>query len=465
MTLMDLQFLIPELLLFTVSLVVLVMGVLKVSKLWTAFAAYSAVCASLLLLILSPHSAGSFFHGLLHADALTLFFRFLILVATIFAVFISFEFEQIEDDDRGEFYFFLLNLAASMMIAVASHNLMMLYIAVEAVSIISYVMIGFLKNDGFSSEAALKYFIFGALSTGIMLYGISLFYGLCQSLDITDISVASFAGGAHVPIFILASILVLAGLLFKCSVAPFHFAVPDAYQGAPTPVTVFLSIASKAMGFAVLIRFLLSGPTVMLEQWGGVAVIISIITMTVANITALKQNNVKRMLAYSSIAHAGFMLIALASLSSIGLRSLFFYLMVYVFMNVGAFGCAIYVNRQEIDEFAGLSRKQPLTAFIMAVALLSLAGLPPLAGFMAKFILLAAAVEAKLYFLAIAAVLNSVVALFYYLRIIKVMYFHEPKEDFPKTFSPVLLSALLLTVFANIILGIFPQFILQWLPM
>ena len=453
---MTIQFLYPEIILFVFSLGALIAGVIPSLRKFAGLIALCAIAAALAVLPSASYSSTKAFFGLFEADGISAVFSLLILMGTAFVILLSMGQKQVQEQDTGEYYFFILCLALSMMLAVSSGNLLMIYIAIEATSIISYILIAFFKNDVFSSEAGLKYFLFGALSTGIMLYGVSLIYGLTGSFNIAAVAQALQAGHVPMAAFVLALVFVLAGISFKCSLAPFYMAAPDAYQGAPTPVSVFLSIGPKAMGFALLVRVFFNYSAFTAVHWTALTQALAIITMTVGNFIALKQTNVKRLLAYSSIAHAGFMLIALTVASAVGFKALVFYLFIYVFMNVGAFGAVVLIKREEIGQYAGLSRQNPLAALIMAVSLLSLAGVPPMAGFMAKFVVIAVAVQAKMYALAIIAVANSVVALFYYLRIIKTMYLSKEDVLLPINTSAILVLTLLLTVAANIFFGLWP---------
>ncbi|MBF0490146.1 MAG: NADH-quinone oxidoreductase subunit N [Candidatus Omnitrophica bacterium] len=461
----DLQYLYPELVLFGFALISLIWGVLSSNKSLIASLAFTGLICALLLLPSTFDASTSAFSGLLVGDGFSAFFRALILLATALIIMLSMADLDILDEDKGEYYFFLLSLAVSLMLAVSSRNLLMIYVSVEAVSVLSYILVAYFKRDVFSSEAGIKYFLFGALSTGVMLYGISLLYGIFGNLDLLSISAAVAKASVVSPVFLIAIVFVLGGMAFKCSLVPFHMAAPDAYQGAPTPVSAFLSVGPKAMGFALLIRFLFTGDSPLIVQWSCLAQALAMITMTVGNMIALKQTNVKRMLAYSSIAHAGFMLIALAVGTSLGIKAILFYLFVYVFMNIGAFGSVIYTNREEISQYAGLSRKNPYAALMMTISLLSLAGLPPLSGFMAKFVVIAAAVQSKFYALAIVAVLNSVLALFYYLKIIKMMYLSKEDDASPLNISSVLTLVLTLTLVANLFLGIWPHGAIQWITL
>ncbi|MEI7997944.1 MAG: NADH-quinone oxidoreductase subunit N, partial [Candidatus Omnitrophota bacterium] len=443
---MTIQFLYPEICLFVFALVLLLGGVVSSIKKFLGLFAILGVVGAFILLPAAAASPTTAFFNLIHGDGISLFFRALILMSTGFIIFLSMGDNQIQEEDKAEYYFFILSLAISMMLAVSTKNLLMIYIALEAVSIISYILVGYFKNNIFSSEAGLKYFLFGALSTGIMLYGISLIYGLFGTLDLSSMTTLLQEGHGYKAAFLLSMVFILVGLSFKCSLAPFHMAAPDAYQGAPTAVTAFLSIGPKAMGFALLLRVFIGSHVSVIMPWSQLAQILAILTMTIGNIIALKQTNVKRMLAYSSIAHAGFMLMALAVVNTVGIKALLIYLFMYVFMNVGAFGCVILTGRDQIEQYAGLSRQYPLAALVMAASLLSLAGLPPLAGFMAKFVVIASVIQAKYYTLAIVAVLNSVVALFYYLRIIKLMYLSKYNFFEPLKSSSALFIVLAITL-------------------
>jgi NADH-quinone oxidoreductase subunit N len=339
-------------------------------------------------------------------------------------VLMSMGYRWADNEDAGEYYFFLLAAAISMTFAVSAGNLLMIYLAVETLSIISYILACSFKKDLYSTEAGVKYFLFGALSTGLMLYGISLVYGLCGTLDLAGVGMKLAAGGIDTPTLALAGLLVFAGLAFKASLVPFHMWVADVYEGAPWPVAAFFSIGPKALGFALIVKIFFGSAAFMASGWTGLAIVLAILTMTLGNFAAFHQTSVKRLLAFSSVAQAGYMLAGLAA-GVIGLKAAFFYIVIYAFMNMGAFAAAAFLSseRAELDSFKGLARRAPAGALVLSVFLLSLAGLPPLSGFLAKFLVIVAVVEAKEYILAGAVVANSVVAFFYYLKVIKAMYF------------------------------------------
>ena len=361
---------------------------------------------------------------------------------------------------KGEFYLLLLVSTIGMSLMAASADLIMLFLAIETTSIPLYILAGFYKQDNKSTEAGYKYFLFGAMTSAVMLYGFSLIYGFTGTTDIYAITEMVVSGEVGLTLAIGTLILVMVGFGFKISVVPFHFWAPDVYEGAPTPVAGFLSTASKAAGFAVLMRVLLTvyaDPDV-IPYWVVVIAALSVFSMTLGNALALPQKNIKRLLAYSSIAHAGYALIGVAALSELGIASVVFYLVVYVITNLAAFGAVAAFWRisgsDQISDYAALSRRSPKLALIMMVTFLSLAGMPPLGGFVAKFFVFAAAVNAGLVWLAIVGVLNSIVGLYYYLVVLKVVYlFRSEEEDKPVPLTRTYAMALTILVAGIIMLG------------
>jgi len=431
------------------------------------FGALIGVVWGMFLLPVSFQAGPAILSNMLSHDSFSIFFRTVILLIAGLIILISIGDKTGNQEDIGEYYFFLLTVTVAMMIAVSANHLMMIYIAIETISIISYIMAGFLKRNVISSEAGMKYFLFGAVSTGVMLYGISLLYGLFGTLSLPVMMQTVTTSGVNPAALSLAAILVIVGLGFKCSLVPFHMWTPDVYEGAPTPVSALLSVGPKAVGFALFIRIFMENIVPLNFPWVNLAVAMAIVTMTVGNIAALKQNNIKRLLAFSTIAQAGYIFIGLTVGTEAGTKATLFYLFVYTLMNVGAFAAVIAISNslksEAIEHYAGLYKKEPFTAIALAISLLSLAGLPPLSGFLAKFFVLAAAVESKLIFLAIIAVLNSVIALYYYIRVIKVMFLHEPTGDLLTSRSVALSIVLTVTVIGNIILGVWPHPVLNWL--
>jgi NADH-quinone oxidoreductase subunit N len=334
---------------------------------------------------------------------------------------------------RGEYFALLLVAAFGMCLMVSAADLMLLLLAIETTSIPLYILAGFIKADDKSTEAGIKYFLFGALTSAVMLYGFSLLYGISGETNIYRLA-AMIRVGEFSPWFLLGMVfLLLVGFGFKVSIVPFHFWSPDVYEGAPTPITAFISTASKAAGFAVLLRVMLTVFPTVESSWSMILAILAAASMTIGNLLAIPQKNIKRLLAYSSIAHAGYAMIGLVALSSFGAASLVFYLLGYVITNLAAFTIVIVFSRtagtEQIADYAGLSRRSPGLALAFMVALLSLAGMPPLVGFVAKFYVFAAAVQSGWIWLAIVGVLNAIVGLYYYMTILKVVYLYRSEDE------------------------------------
>jgi NADH-quinone oxidoreductase subunit N len=396
--------------------------------------------------------------GMLRHDWLgfsfTLLFLFGAAVTSLFAM------EMKSLGQSGEFYFLLLVSTIGMILMASSADLIMLFLAIETTSIPLYILAGFYTLDNKSTESGFKYFLFGAMTSAVMLYGFSLIYGFTGTTDIYEITKMVKTGDVSLTLAMGTLILVMVGFGFKISVVPFHFWAPDVYEGAPTPVAGFLSTASKAAGFAVLMRILLTvyADPVVIPYWVILIAALSVFSMTLGNAMAIPQKNIKRLLAYSSIAHAGYALIGVAALSELGIASVVFYMVVYVITNLAAFGIVAAFWRisgsDQIADYAALSRRSPTLAIIMLVIFLSLAGMPPLGGFMAKFFVFAAAVKAGLVWLAIIGVLNTIVGLYYYLVVLKVVYlFRSEDEDKPVPMTRPYTLALTILVLGIILLG------------
>ncbi|MGA2819579.1 MAG: NADH-quinone oxidoreductase subunit N [Anaerolineales bacterium] len=371
------------------------------------------------------------FGSMLRSDALAHGFRLIVLFASMITALISMDVPGV--GDRGEYYGLMLVSTLGMDLMAGSSDLVMLYLAIETTSIPLYLLSGYFRGERRSVEAGLKYFLFGAAASAVMLFGFSWLYGFSGETSLVGIAKATASGHLPLTLWVGSAVLVLVGFGFKVSAVPFHFWAPDVYEGAPTPITAFISTASKAAGFAVLARVMLSVFTpVITPYWGALIAAMAVASMTLGNILALAQQNLKRLLAYSSIAHAGYALVGLAALSSLGLAGTIFYLAAYVITNLAAFAIVIVVSRtvgsDDVARFAGLSRRSPGLALALLVSLLSLAGIPPFAGFVGKVFVFAAAVQSGLVWLAIVGVLNSIVGLYYYLIVLKVVYLF-PSED------------------------------------
>ena len=413
------------------------------------------------------------FMNLIVVDPFSNFFKIIFLLSTFIIVLVSESSVEIKDGIKAEYYFLLLVILLGMFLMASSINLLMVYLAIELVSIPSYILAGISKNNKSSNEASLKYVIFGSFASGIMLFGLSWLYGISGSTNIFDIQLALVDSGNSLMIF-MSLLFILVGFGYKISMVPFHYWTPDVYEGAATPVTAFFSIGPKAAGLAMLIRFFYSVFTdgannVLLGvDWTLIIAVLSALTMTIGNILALYQNNVKRLLAYSSISHIGFILIGFCVLSNQALEAMLFYIFIYLFMNLGAFVVAIFVKNQidgeDVADWKGLGFKNPLISAFMVICLVSLSGLPPTSGFVAKFYILAELFRVESYrWLAVVAIINSVISLYYYFRIVKSMYFLNLEDEK----NPLaVLEPNLINKWIIIILSIQPLiFYIYWSPL
>ena len=407
------------------------------------------------------------FGGMIVIDNLGLFFKIISLGTAIIAVLLSTLVIKERGMALGEYYTILALATLGMMVTSASTDLTTLFVGIELMSISVYILTGFARTDKLSNEAALKYFLLGLFSTAILVYGMAWLYGMTgyTNLRLIGQTVAKISGGDITTNggLTLALLLLIAGLGFKIAAVPFHMWTPDAYQGAPTPVSAFMSVGPKAAGFAATIRILTEALGPAWQTWVPIIALLSVLTMTLGNVVAISQRSVKRMLAYSSIAHTGYVLVGLASYNALDHRqsisSILFYLFSYMFMNMGAFGVVVWVQRNGgtdfLESFRGLSTWAPGPAALMAFFLLSLTGIPPTIGFLGKYYVFVAAVNSNLTWLAVIGVLNSAVGAFYYLRIIWYMYFEEPKVVRVAKPSPALTGVLALSAAAVILFFIF----------
>ncbi len=369
--------------------------------------------------------------GMLRHDWLGFVFKMLFIFGVAITALFAMDVKDLAR--RGEFYLLLLVSTIGMNLMATSADLIMLYLAIETTSIPMYILAGFFKQDDKSTEAGFKYLLFGAMTSGIMLYGFSLLFGFTGVTGIYELAAAIQGGVMSVPMVWVSLLLVLVGFSFKISAVPFHFWAPDVYEGAPTPVAGFLSTASKAAGFAVLVRVLIGAFPTLSGQWSLLIAIIATVTMTLGNAIALAQKNIKRLLAYSSIAHAGYIMVGVVTFTELGVTSVVFYLIAYLLTNLAAFGIVVSAWRtlgsDELEAYDGLSRRSPGLALAMLVAMLSLAGMPPFGGFIAKVLVFAAAVDAGYVWLAFVGVLNSIVGLYYYLIVLKRVYLYRSEQD------------------------------------
>jgi NADH-quinone oxidoreductase subunit N len=403
------------------------------------------------------------FGGMLAADGFALFFNLLFLLVAGLTLLISIPYVRRMGMDQGEYHALLLFSTLGMMIMASSLDLMTIFLGLETLSISLYILAGFLRGQLKSNESALKYLLLGAFASGFVLYGIALVYGATGSLNLKRVAEALAAGRVANPMLLtIGAGLLIIGFGFKVASVPFHMWTPDVYEGAPTSVTAFMIAGTKAAAFAAFLRILMTALPGLQPDWSRVLWVLAVLTMTVGNVVAIAQSNIKRMLAYSSIAHAGYILVALVAANRLGSGSVLFYLVAYTFMNLGAFAVVIALARQDgervaIDEFAGLGLRYPFLGAAMALFMFSLAGIPPTGGFMGKFYIFSAAIQADYIGLAILGVLNSVISVYYYLRITVVMYMN-PGEAEPAfgRLSPALGLAVGMAILGTMYLGLFP---------
>ncbi len=493
-SLRDLSLIAPELILTVCACVTLVMEVIlpyRKSK-WTAyFALIATALAAASLASLYYMSGGLFpldgFYGMVRIDGFAVLFKAIFLIGAALTIAISMRYLDVEGEQHGEYYALILFATTGMMFLASGYDLITLYISLELMALTFYVLVAFTKREKRSNEAAMKYFLLGAFSSGILLYGMSLLYGVAGSTNLGEIGTMIAAavkptvdelGQATTtiplrPMILLGMIALAAGLFFKISAVPFHMWAPDAYEGAPTPVTAFLSTGSKAASFALYARIFIEalGPlrgTVL--DWAPLLAIVAAVTILVGNWAAVTQENSKRLLAYSSISNAGYILLGLIAGNSYGYTGLVIYLLVYTLMNIGAFGIIISLRRRgiigdNVDDMAGLAQKAPGMALMMAIFMLSLGGLPATGGFIGKYFLFGGLLQrGKLedknwyYWLAGWAIINTVVSFYYYVRFIRVMYLGERvADDRPLALSPALRTALVISLIGVIFIGIYPQ--------
>jgi NADH-quinone oxidoreductase subunit N len=403
------------------------------------------------------------FSGMLKPDLLALLFQETFIVAAILTVLISVDYEPLKW--HGEYYGLVILATLGMSLMATAADLIMLYVALELTSITLYILAGYLRDIPKSSEAGLKYFLFGAFSSALMLYGMSLVYGLTGETGLKEVAVALATSNLQLPV-ILGALLLLAGFGFKIAAVPFHMWTPDVYEGAPTPVTAFVSVASKAAGFAVLMRVFIGAFDFIRPEWVAVVGALSVVTMTLGNVVAIPQTNIKRMLAYSSIAQAGYILIGVVCVSAFGVASTIFYLIMYTLTNICAFAVVVLISNvmgsDEITDFAGLSRRSPTLALVMLLALLSLGGIPPVAGFFGKLYIFAAAMEQGLVWLVVIGVLNAIISLYYYLIVARVMYLEEPPSEEPVPVPVLSTIVVLVTGLGVALMGFVSAPFLYW---
>ena len=479
-------FLMPELQLTVFACFVLVLDILlpRGKKTLTAYASLLGIAFTALGLVQVYYATKAtlptlIFYQMYMIDHFSFIFKAIVLIAAAMSIAISIKYLETEKELHGDYYSLLLFATVGMMFMASSYNLLMFYVSLELMAISVYALVGYLKYNDRSNEAALKYFLLGAFSSGIFLYGISLIYAVTRQTNLLEIAIkislvilaadSNIGFGAHY-LLALAITLIGAGLLFKVAAVPFHMWAPDAYEGAPTPVTAFMSVGVKAASYAMLARiFLVAFPALRtikeLPGWLPMLIIVAGLTMTIGNIAAMTQKNTKRMLAYSSISQAGYILLGVIASNEIGYTGLIFYILAYTLMNLGAFAVIILLRRDDIkgdrlEHLNGLVKKSPMLAVMMLVFLISLAGIPPTSGFVGKYLLFAGLIKADnewLNGLAVLAVLNTVISFYYYAQIIKAMFIEPPSDDKPVNLNINATVTLTIATILTIFIGVYPQ--------
>lgn len=461
----------PEILLTVAGTLMMTFESMFARKRALAVIAFAALIAAIGLSVAAHADQGTAFYGMIQVDGFTTFFRVLVYAVGLLTILISTDYLEKAKADTAEFFALLIFSIVGQSLMAASNELIMIFIGLETSSIASYVMAGYLRHDRRGAEAALKYFLLGSFATAFLLYGVAWTYGLTGTTNLSAIRRVLLEGGAGESTLLLlaATAMMFVGFAFKVSAAPFQMWAPDVYQGAPAPVSGFLSAGPKAAAFAMFFRVALTAFEPMKENWEPLLWASALATMIIGNFAALRQTNIKRLLAYSSIAHAGYVMVALTAASETGTAAAMFYLAAYAAMNVGAFAIVTHVARRgeryvEVDDMAGLGVRQPVTAALLTIFLLSLIGVPLTGGFFGKFYIFKAALDANLIWLTILGLLNSAVAAYYYLRVVVVMYMQPPAEDgivleAPTTGIAVTMWA---TAVATVLLGVLPGFVLDF---
>jgi len=455
----------PELTMTAVALIVLLVDLLVRRKEVLALLSIAGVAVVAYTL---AGTSGTTFGGMFVSDGYSTFFKLIFFVNVVLSVLISIKYIVIEKVNHGEYYALILFSTIGMMIMASAADLIVLYLGLELMALSTYVLAGFIRHSVRSNEAALKYFLLGAFSSAFLLYGISMIYGLTGTTNIPAIALyISEKGLAGNPALLLSVILFTVAFGFKIAAAPFHMWAPDVYEGAPTSITAFMSVGPKAAGFAVLGRVFMVAFASVKVDWAAILIPISILTMGVGNIVALSQTNIKRMLAYSSIAHAGYALLGIITGNNQGLASMMNYLMIYAFMNIGAFAVIIMLRSEgfmgeDITDYEGLAKTHPLAAALMLIFMFSLTGIPPTAGFIGKLYIFMSAINAGYTWLVVIAVIFSAISAYFYLRIVMYMYMREPREVVTLSTSPTTGLALTVSTAAVLLIGVFPSTLIEF---
>ena len=462
----------PEIVLLALACVVLIVDVMQ--KTGSRMLTYTLTQLTLLLTLVSVFMTRSdktilTFSDTYIQDQMGFYLKVFILIITMIAMVYSRDYLRQRKMERGEYYLLSLFATLGMLIMVSAYSLLNIYLGLELLSLSLYAMVAFDRNSPRSSEAAMKYFVLGAIASGMLLYGMSILYGVTGTLNINEINALLQQGGDITKAQVFALVFIVVALAFKLGAVPFHMWVPDVYDGAPTSVTLFIGAAPKLAAFAMVMRLLVSGMGALHEHWQGMLIILAVLSIGIGNVVAIAQTSIKRMLAYSTISHVGFIILGILAGTRDGYAASMFYTIIYAFMSLGAFGVILLLSREgfeadEISDFAGLGRTHPWIAMILMVLLLSMAGVPPTAGFYAKLVVLKAVIGVELTWLAVYAVILSVVGAYYYLRVMKVMFFDAADESADHSLATSTDAKLILTANGMLMLvaGILPGPLLAW---
>ena len=461
--------LMPELIIVMTFVIVMIFDLIR--SIQKSVLAWVTIIGSAIALwasaeMLNAGIVGNQFNGMIRVDRFSMYFNIIFLVSTILVTLISINYLDRQDKRQGEYYVLILLATLGMMLMASGNELIVVFLGLELMSLSLYVLAGYFRSVQVSSEAGMKYLLLGAFASGFFLYGIALIYGGAGTTSIPDIASELKAGGKS-PLMLAGMFLLIVGFGFKVALVPFHQWAPDVYEGAPTTIAAFISAGPKAAGFAAFLRIFMGALESLQPEWIVVVVILAALTMTVGNVIATAQSNIKRMLAYSSVAHAGYVLVGLAAANKDGISSAMLYLLIYCVMNIGAFAAVILARTEDgenlkIADYAGLGFRKPLLALFMTVMLLSLAGFPPFAGFVGKFYVFRSAVDAGQIWLVVIAAINTAISAFYYLRVVVTMYMKEPEEELDfHAYPKLLVFALLLVTIGVVLIGVLPSYFLE----
>lgn len=468
-SILDIMATLPEIIIFTAATLLLMLDLFlgKARKHLTAYLSLAVILAAWIYTYKLSGATIYAFNSMFIFDGYSSFFKFVFYLSTVLVILLSINYIKVENIEHSEYYILILYALSGMMVMASAVDLLSIYIGLELMAISIYVLTGFVKQDVRSNEAAMKYIILGALSSGVLLYGISLVYGLTGTTQLS--AVGEFLKNKEVidPALILAIVFLVAGFGFKIAAVPFHMWAPDVYEGAPTSITAFMSVGPKAAGFAVILRLFFDSFGSISINWLTLISVISVATMVVGSIIALVQTNIKRMLAYSSIAHAGYGLLGFVAGGKDGIASVMLYMLIYTFMNMGIFGAVIVMRKgnfsgENISDYTGLAKVNKGMALLMLIFLFSLAGIPPTAGFVAKFYVFMALINKGFILLAVIGAVMSVVSAYFYIRIVMLMYMKEPEMEFNLAQTLSTRVALAIAAFGTVLIGVLPAWVIEW---